>query len=113
MLQQGRCSSPLELSTSGLDSPPLFGLYSVGCTATGAEKQRRNQQTEFYLNYGRAVRVLREDVARSAAVDCLLAMTSKAPCRAPSCALPVPVLRPEGMWLYGSPACAIVTSAAG
>ena len=66
MLQHSRCSSPLELSTSGCDSPLLFGLYSVGCVGPEAEKLRRNQQTEFYLNFGRAVRVLREDVARSA-----------------------------------------------
>jgi hypothetical protein len=64
MLQQSRCSSPLELSTSGACDSLLFGLFALGCTATEAEQKRQNQQQEFYLNYGRAVRVLREDVAR-------------------------------------------------
>ena len=63
MLAEAHHSDPLELSTSGRFNL-LSHLYTVGCT-TEQDQQHRNQQQEYFLNYGRALRVLREDIPRS------------------------------------------------
>ncbi len=65
MLEQSGGSNPLELSTSGRESP-LFHLYSLSFDTE--QDNRMRQQQEFYLNYGRALRVLREDIPRCASV---------------------------------------------
>ena len=61
MLEQSGGSNPLGLSTSGREWP-LFHLYSLSFDTE--QDKRMRQQQEFYLNYGRALRVLREDIPR-------------------------------------------------
>lgn len=61
MLEQSGSSNASPLSTSGRDFP-LFHLYSLRFDSE--QEARMRQQQEFYLNYGRALRVLREDIPR-------------------------------------------------
>lgn len=61
MLEQSGGRNPMELSTSGQNAP-LFHLYSLRFDTE--QDKRMRQQQEFYLNYGRALRVLREDIPR-------------------------------------------------
>lgn len=61
MLEQSCSSLPSPLNTSGRELP-LFHLYSLRFNSE--QEQRMRQQQEFYLNYGRALRILREDIPR-------------------------------------------------
>ncbi|CAL8471080.1 g10622 [Coccomyxa elongata] len=61
MLDTSGGSNPMELSTSGRELP-LFHLHSLSFETE--QDKRMQQQREFYLNYGRALRVLRENIPR-------------------------------------------------
>lgn len=77
MLDTSGGSNPMELSTSGRELP-LFHLYRLSFETE--QDKRMQQQREFYLNYGRALRVLREDIPRYALAGAGVQLQRKVSC---------------------------------
>ena len=77
MLDTSGGSNPMELCTSGRELP-LFHLYSLSFETE--QDKRMQKQREFFLNYGRALRVLREDIPRCAPTGTGVQLQESLPC---------------------------------
>ena len=55
-------SDGCSMSMVERDSLGMWGLSRLGVTL--AQEQSMRQKQDFYLNYGRALRVMREDIPR-------------------------------------------------